>query len=174
MLEFQWLWGFLLWEFWGCIEVGGGGLEVAQRVDFGGVGCGRAWVISLPKFFLGKYFQFWKLPPLFCINSMDNVYYPIFLGSIWYTVLTVEYTGNCIIGIGASVKILLKNERFSLGKAREGVFSLPNHPHSIHKTIHTNKIIHTLLITLQVTTPSPHRLTTLLFPALPHHTHQRP
>lgn len=79
MLEFQWLWGFLLWEFWGCIEVGGGGLEVAQRVDFGGVGCGRAWVISLPKFFLGKYFQFWKLPPLFCINSMDNVYYPIFL-----------------------------------------------------------------------------------------------
>ena len=63
---------------------GGGGvlvgeLGVAQRVDFGGVGCGRAWVSSLPKIFLGKYFQFWKLPPLFCINSMDNVYYPIFL-----------------------------------------------------------------------------------------------
>ena len=56
-----------------------GELEVAQRVDFGGVGCGRAWVISLPKFFLGKYFQFWKLPPLFCINNMDNVYYPVFL-----------------------------------------------------------------------------------------------
>ena len=56
-----------------------GELGVAQRVDFGGVGCGRAWVSSLPKFFLGKYFQFWKLPPLFCINSSDNVYYPIFL-----------------------------------------------------------------------------------------------
>ena len=89
-----------------CIEVGGSGLKVAQRVDFGGVGCGRAWVISLPKFFLGKYFHFWKLPPLFCINSRDNVYYPIFLGSVWYTVLTLEYTINCIIGIGTSVKML--------------------------------------------------------------------
>ena len=89
------------------IEVGGGGLKVAQRVDFGGVGCGRAWVISLPKFFLGKYFHFWKLPPYFCIKSRDNVYYPIFLGSIWYTVLTLEYTVNCIIDIGASVKISL-------------------------------------------------------------------
>ena len=66
-------------DFRGCIEVGGSGLEVAQRVDFGGVGCGRAWVSSLPKFFLGKYFQFWKLPPYFCIKSRDNVYYPIFL-----------------------------------------------------------------------------------------------
>ena len=80
MLEFQWLWGFLWGDFWGCIEVGGSGLKVAQRVDFGGVGCGRAWVSSLPKFFLGKYFQFWKLPPYFCIKSRDNVYYPIFLG----------------------------------------------------------------------------------------------
>ena len=79
MLEFQWLWGFLWGDFWGCIEVGGSGLEVAQRVDFGGVGCGRAWVISLPNFFLGKYFHFWKLPPGLCINSRDNVYYPIFL-----------------------------------------------------------------------------------------------
>ena len=65
---------------WGCVfGVVGSGLKVVQRVDFGGVGCGRAWVISLPKFFLGKYFQFWKPPPLFCINSRDNVYYPIFL-----------------------------------------------------------------------------------------------
>ena len=80
---------------------------MAQRVDFGGVGCGRAWVISLPKFFLGKYFHFWKPPPYFCINNRDNVYYPIFLGSIWYTVLTIEYTVNCIIDIGASVKISL-------------------------------------------------------------------
>ena len=64
------------------LGVGGvlvGWLEVAQRVDFGGVGCGRAWVSSLPKFFVGKYFHFWKLPPYFCINNMDNVYYPIFL-----------------------------------------------------------------------------------------------
>ena len=57
----------------------GSGLEVAQRVDFGGVLGGRAWVSSLPKIFLGKYFHFWKLPPLFCINNRDNVYYPIFL-----------------------------------------------------------------------------------------------
>ena len=78
-MEFQWLWEFLWGDFLGCIEVGGGGLEVAQRVDFGGVGCGRAWVISLPKFFLGKYFHFWKPPPYFCINNRDNVYYPIFL-----------------------------------------------------------------------------------------------
>ena len=57
----------------------GSGLKVAQRVDFGGVGCGRAWVISLPKFFLGNSFQFWKPPPYFCINSRDNVYYHVFL-----------------------------------------------------------------------------------------------
>ena len=84
----------MCWNFNGCgdfcggdlgewdyiIEVSGSGLKVAQRVDFGGVGCGRAWVISLPKFFLGKYFHFWKLPPGFCIKSSDNVYYPVFLG----------------------------------------------------------------------------------------------
>ena len=83
----------MCWNFNGCgdfcgeifgggnyiIEVGGGGLEVAQRVDFGGVGCGRAWVLSLPIFFLGKHSHFWKPPPLLCINNMDNVYYPIFL-----------------------------------------------------------------------------------------------
>ena len=40
---------------------------------------GRAWVSSLPNFFLGNSFQFWKLPPYLCINSSDNVYYPIFL-----------------------------------------------------------------------------------------------
>ena len=62
---------------WGVYWLGG--LEVAQRVDFGGVGCGRAWVSSLPTFFVGNSFHFWKLPPLFCINNMDNVYYPIFL-----------------------------------------------------------------------------------------------
>ena len=40
---------------------------------------GRAWVSSLPIFFLGNSFHFWKLPPYLCINNMDNVYYPIFL-----------------------------------------------------------------------------------------------
>ena len=40
---------------------------------------GRAWVSSLPNFFLGNSFQFWKPPPYLCINNMDNVYYPIFL-----------------------------------------------------------------------------------------------
>ena len=72
--------GVILGEWDYIIEVSGSGLKVVQRVDFGGVGCGRAWVISLPKFFLGKYFHFWKPPPYFCINSRDNVYYPIFLG----------------------------------------------------------------------------------------------
>ena len=61
------------------LGVGGSGLKVAQRVDFVVVLGGRAWVISLPKFFLGKYFQFWKLPPYFCIKSRDNVYYHVFL-----------------------------------------------------------------------------------------------
>lgn len=55
------------------------GLEVVGRVDFGGVLGGRAWVISLLKFFIGNSFQFWKLPPGYCINSRDNVYYPVFL-----------------------------------------------------------------------------------------------
>ena len=57
----------------------GSGLKVAQRVDFGGVGCGRAWVISLLKFFIGNSFHFWKPPPGLCINNMDNVYYHVFL-----------------------------------------------------------------------------------------------
>ena len=48
---------------------------VAGRVGIGG----RAWVSSLPIFFLGNSFQFWKLPPYLCINNSDNVYYPIFL-----------------------------------------------------------------------------------------------
>ena len=64
---------------WGWVfGVGGSGLKVVQRVDFVVVLGGRAWVISLPKIFVGKYFHFWKPPPLFCINSMSNVYYPIF------------------------------------------------------------------------------------------------
>ena len=69
MLEFQWLWGFLWGDFLGC---GDGFLElgvVRGKWVKALVLLGRAWVISLPKFFLGKYFHFWKLPPLFCINS---------------------------------------------------------------------------------------------------------
>ena len=78
-MEFQWLWGFLWGDFLGVRLVLVGWLEVVEKVGIVVVLGGRAWVLSLPKFFLGKYFQFWKLPPLFCINSMSNVYYPIFL-----------------------------------------------------------------------------------------------
>ena len=94
------------------IFVGEWGELVRVRIRWGKRGVkalgllGRAWVSSLPKFFLGNSFHFWKLPPLFCINSRDNVYYPIFLGSIWYTVLTLEYTENCIVSVPASVKTL--------------------------------------------------------------------
>ena len=111
----------MCWNFNGCgdfcggglgcggyvIEVGGSGLEGAQRVGIGGVLGGRAWVSSLPKFFLGKYFQFWKPPPLFCIKSRDNVYYPIFLACyiVWKT--GIKYTVICIAGMSASVKIPL-------------------------------------------------------------------
>ena len=90
----------------------GSGLKVVQRVDFGGVGCGRAWVISLPKFFLGNSFQFWKLPPGFCINSRDNVYYPIFLACYIVRKTGIKYTVICIAGMGALVKMLSQNQRF--------------------------------------------------------------
>ena len=95
---------------------------MAQRVDFGG----RAWVISPPTFFLVKYFQFWKLPPLFCINSRDNVYYPIFLS--WYIIriINIEYTVICIISVCRSVKIVSEMGSFGLGKARVGVLSILN------------------------------------------------
>ena len=84
-----------------------GWLEVAQRVGVVVVLGGRAWVISLPKFFLGKYFQFWKLPPLFCIKSRDNVSYPIFLACYIVRKTGIKYTLICIAGIGALVKIPL-------------------------------------------------------------------
>lgn len=89
------------------IEVGESGLKVVKRVDFSGVLVGRAWVISLLKFFLGKYFHFWKLPPGFCINSMDNVYYPIFLACYIVRITNMKYAVICITGIGALVKIPL-------------------------------------------------------------------
>lgn len=131
---------------------------------------GRAWVSSLPKFFLGKYFHFWKPPPLFCIKSRDNVYYPIFLGSIWYTVLTLEYTENCIVSVLASVKTLSQNEGFSLGKARERVFSLylstspsiyPQHNILIYPQAHQTSP--------QPTAPAPH-VQPCYFPIVPHDT----
>lgn len=120
-----------LGEWVGLVGVGGSGLKVAQRVDFGGVGCGRAWVISLPKFFLGKHSHFWKLPPLFCINSMSNVYYPIFLACYIVSKINIKYIVLCIISVCASVKMVLKVSVFYLGKARVGVLSLlhsPTHP----------------------------------------------
>ena len=156
------------------IEVGGSGLKVAQRVDFGGVGCGRAWVISLPIFFLGKYFHFWKPPPLFCINSRDNVYYPIFLACYIVRKTNIKYTVICISGIGRSVKMLSQNQRFSLGKARESVLSLP------HLSIHpqpkqpNTKLSTTPQQPYNNTTLTPHLTTLLLSPHTPHHTHQRP
>lgn len=68
---------------------------------------GRAWVSSLPKFFLGKYFHFWKLPPYFCINNRDNVYYPVFLACYLVRKINIKYTVICISGIGTLVKISL-------------------------------------------------------------------
>ena len=69
MLEFQWLWGFLWGDFLGVRYALVGWLEVVEKVGIVGVLGGRAWVSSLPNFFLGKYFHFWKLPPYFCIKS---------------------------------------------------------------------------------------------------------
>ena len=132
---------------------------------------GRAWVSSLPKFFLGKYFHFWKLPPGFCINNMDNVYYPIFLGSVWYTVLTLEYTENCIVSVPASVKTLSQNEGFSLGKAHESVFSL-SQPLTLSTTQPTTyQTVHDTTTTLHTTpnnTVTPNN--TIILSHLPHHT----
>ena len=62
-------------EWSGLVGVAGKWLKGLILVVLGG----RAWVSSLPIFFLGNSFQFWKLPPPFCINNKDNVYYPIFL-----------------------------------------------------------------------------------------------
>ena len=71
--------GEILGEWWGSVRGVRSGLKVAQGVGIVGVCGGRAWVSSLPKFFVGNSFQFWKLPPYLCINNMDNVSYPIFL-----------------------------------------------------------------------------------------------
>ena len=118
MLEFQWLWGFL----WGRFSwVGWSGWKWVKGL----VLLGRAWVSSLPEFFLGKCFHFWKLPPYLCINNRDNVYYPIFL--TWYIVskTNIKYTVSCIISVCMPVKMVSKMSGFYLGKARVGVLSLP-------------------------------------------------
>ena len=83
---------------------------------------------SLPKFFVGNSFHFWKLPPGFCINNKDNVYYPVYLACYIVRKTGIKYTVICITGIGTLVKIPLKNERFALGKARASVFSFLTYP----------------------------------------------
>ena len=79
---------------------------MVEKVGIVGVLGGRAWVSSLPKFFLGKYFQFWKLPPLFCINNRDNVYYPIFLSCYIVIITNIEYAVLCIISECISAKMV--------------------------------------------------------------------
>ena len=131
--------GIFVGRFLGMGNLLVGGLEVAQRVDFGGVGCGRAWVSSLPKIFVGKYFHFWKLPPLFCINNRDNVYYPVFLTCyiIWET--GIKYAVICIVSVCRSVKMLSQTGGFSLGKARVRVHSFPQ-PLTLSTTQPTNPL----------------------------------
>ena len=85
---------------------------------------GRAWVSSLPKFFLGKYFHFWKLPPLFCINSRDNVYYPIFLLKNGFHFFIWKMVENGIKPVVSGEEHTFFVDNFSVGKARERVFSL--------------------------------------------------
>ena len=86
---------------------------------------GRAWVSSLPEFFLGKCFHFWKLPPYLCINNRDNVYYPIFLTCYIVSKTNIKYIVLCIISVCMPVKMVSKMSGFYLGKARAGVLSLP-------------------------------------------------
>ena len=123
-------------------------------------------MISLPKFFLGKYFQFWKLPPLFCIKSRDNVYYPVFLACYIVRKTGIKYTVICIVSVCRSVKMLSQNQRFSLGKARESVLSLsqPFNPSTTQP----------ITLKLSTTPQQPYNNTTLtpyLSPCYYHHTH---
>lgn len=129
---------------------------------------GRAWVSSLPKFFLGKYFHFWKLPPLFCINSRDNVYYPIFLlknGFHFFIWKMVENGIKC--AFPGRRTYVLSVDNFS-GKARERVFSLylSTSPfQSIHKP--TNSIYPQPTKPAHSTAPVPH-VKPCYFPIVPH------
>ena len=99
--------GVFVGRFLGSGMVLVGELEVVEKVGIVVVFGGRAWVSSLPKFFLGKYFHFWKLPPYICINNRDNVYYPVFLTCYIVRKTGIEYTVICIAGMGLSVKIPL-------------------------------------------------------------------
>ena len=92
-----------------------GELKGTRRVGIVGVCGGRAWVSSLPIFFLGNSFQFWKPPPYLCINNRDNVYYPIFLGCYIVRKTNIKYTVICIISECLSVKTLSQTRRFTLG-----------------------------------------------------------
>ena len=131
---------------------------------------GRAWVISLPKFFLGKYFHFWKLPPLFCINSRDNVYYHVFLleNSFHFFIWKMVENGIKYAFPGRRTYVF-SVDNFS-GKARERVFSLylstspfqsihnnnsPNHPQP-NEPAHSPQ-------------PAPH-VQPCYFPTVPHDT----
>lgn len=115
----------MCWNFNGCGDFCGGdfgewnGLvggkwKMAQRVGIGGVGCGRAWVSSLPNFFLVNSFHFWKPPPYLCINNIDNVYYPIFSGCYIISITNIEYVFLCIINECLSVRTLSQTQRFRL------------------------------------------------------------
>ena len=98
---------------------------------------GRAWVSSLPKFFLGKYFHFWKLPPLFCIKSSDNVYYPIFLLKNGFHFFIWKMVENGIKPVVSGEEHTFFVDNFSVGKARERVFSLTYpQPFSIYPQAH--------------------------------------
>ena len=89
-----------------------GELEGVEKVGIVVVLGGRAWVLSLPKFFVGKYFHFWKPHPYFCINNRDNVYYPIFLTCYLIRKTNIEYAVSCIVSVPASVKIVSQSRRF--------------------------------------------------------------
>ena len=104
---------------------------MAQGVDFGGVCGGRAWVSSLPNFFLGKHSHFWKLPPGFCINNKDNVYYPIFLACYLVIKIIIEYAVLCIISVCLSVKMVSQSRRFKWVKLPQ-VFSHFSFIHNLH------------------------------------------
>ena len=98
--------GTFVGEILGVGDVLVGWVKTFSGVGISGVLVGRAWVSSLPNFFLGKHSHFWKLPPYFCINSRDNVYYPIFLTCYLVIKTNIEYAVLCIISECLSAKML--------------------------------------------------------------------
>ena len=157
-------------------------MEVAQRVGIVGVLGGRAWVISLPKIFLGKYFQFWKLPPYFCINSRDNVYYHVFLLENSFHFFIWKMVENGIKYAFPGRRTYVFSVDNFLGKAWEHVFSLylstspfqsihnnnsPNHPQPLnqHNSPQTSAPQSSLAIFPQYHTTPQHSLETVRFHA---------